>query len=141
MPHSIKISRSFACWTLPLLIFSSGAWAKPACDSIETRKAVLQYFEGDAQNPLVEYAIKSATPGKDTRQAKPKNPVQANSKPLYQLGDRIVTSAKSRDKLTLKCSGPLSVAVSDIKATKELIFTVQQAKDGKLSVSVEPFQF
>ena len=75
------------------------------------------------------------------RQAKPKNAAQANTRPLYQLGDRIVTASTSRDKLTLKCSGPLSVAVSDIKATKELIFTVQQPKDGKLSVSVEPFQF
>lgn len=139
MPHSIN--RSLACWTFPLLILSSACWAKPACDSIETRKAVLQYFEGDTQNPLVEYAIKNATPGKEARQPKTKNSAQANSKPLYQLGERIVTSSTSRDRLTLKCSGPLSVAVSDIKATKELIFTVQQAKDGKLSVSVEPFQF
>lgn len=139
MPH--PINRSLACWTFLLVVFSGGAWAKPACDSIETRKAVLQYFEGDAQNPLVEYAIRNATPGKDARQSKPKNSGQANTKPLYQLGERIVTASKSRDKLTLKCSGPLSVAVSDIKATKELVFTVQQAKDGKLSVSVEPFQF
>lgn len=141
MLHSININRSLACWTFPLLIISTGALAKPACDSIETRKAVLQYFEGDAQNPLVEYAIKNASPGKEARQAKPKNAGQANTRPLYVLGERIVTASKSRDKLTLKCSGPLSVAVSDIKATKELIFTVQQAKDGKLSVSVEPFQF
>jgi hypothetical protein len=139
MSHSIN--RSLVCWSLPLLIISSSCWAKPACDSLATRKAVLQYFEGDAQNPLVEYAVKNATSGKEARQAKPKNSAQANTRPLYLLGERIVTASTSRDRLTLKCSGPLSVAVSDIKATKELIFTVQQAKDGKLSVSVEPFQF
>jgi len=32
-------------------------------------------------------------------------------------------------------------AVGDIKATKEVTFTVQQSSDGKISVAVDPFQF
>src|SRR5262245_18198471 len=104
----MAINQSLVTWTFTFLIFSSGCWAKPACDSIETRKAVLQYFEGDAQNPLVEYAIRNATPGRNAPQARSKNPGQANTRPLYQLGERIVTASKSRDRLTLKCSGPLS---------------------------------
>ena len=46
-----------------------------------------------------------------------------------------------QDKLTVKCSGGISAAVGDIKATKEITFTVQQSSDGKISVSVDPFQF
>jgi len=64
-----------------------------------------------------------------------------SAKPLYQLGQKIVTASTSKDKLTLKCSGELSVAVGDLMATKEVNFQVQQSADGKLSVSVEPFQF
>jgi len=33
------------------------------------------------------------------------------------------------------------VTVGQTKASKEVDFTVQQASDGKTSVSVEPFQF
>ena len=137
----LAINRSFAFLVFPFLMFSSESRAKPACDSIETRKAVLQYFEADQNNALVDYAMKNATPGTDAAKPKSKKAAQANMKPLYQLGDRIVPASKVRDKLTMKCSGPISVSVGDVKATKELIFTVQQAKDGKLSVSVEPFQF
>lgn len=138
---SLAINRSLAFWVSGFLIISSDSWARLECDSIETRKAVLQYFEADRQNALVDYAMKNATPGTDSARTKSKKAAQANMKPLYQLGERIVPASKTRDKLTMRCSGPLSVSVGDIKATKELIFTVQQARDGKLSVSVEPFQF
>ena len=60
---------------------------------------------------------------------------------VQRLATRIVTTSTSNDKLTLKCSGAISAAVGDTKATKEVTFTVQQSSDGKLSVSVDPFQF
>jgi hypothetical protein len=53
----------------------------------------------------------------------------------------MVTTSTSKDKRTLQCSGGISVAVGDLKATKEINFTVQRSSDGKLSVSVAPFQF
>jgi hypothetical protein len=51
----------------------------------------------------------------------------------------MVTVSTDDTKRTLKCSG--AVTVGDVKASKEVNFTVQQASDGKSTVSVEPFQF
>jgi hypothetical protein len=64
-----------------------------------------------------------------------------NKKPLYVLGEKIVTTSASEDKRTLTCNGAISVTVGRTKASKEVNFTVQQASDGKISVSVVPFQF
>ena len=105
--------------------------ARPECDSIETRSAVLQIVSDDHRNPLVDYAAKNST-------AKPS---LENTRPLYLLGQRIVTTSTSQDKRTLRCSGAISVSVGNIKASKEVDFTVQQSSDGKISVSVDPFQF
>jgi hypothetical protein len=52
----------------------------------------------------------------------------------------MATSARYQ-KRTLQCSGEISVTVGDVKAFKEAEFSVQKATDGKLSVSVTPFQF
>jgi hypothetical protein len=60
---------------------------------------------------------------------------------MYLLGDKMVTVSTGDNKRTMKCSGALSVTVGEAKATKEVNFTVQQAADGKTTVSVEPFQF
>jgi hypothetical protein len=117
--------------SLPLLIVLSGCDAGPECDSIQTRNAVLQIVSDDHRNPLVNYAAKNST-------AKPN---LENTKPLYVLGEKIVTTSTSQDKRTLQCSGAISVSVGDVKASKQVDFTVQQSQDGKLSVSVAPFQF
>jgi hypothetical protein len=114
-----------------LLIVLSGCSATPECDSMETRTAVLQIVSDDHRNAMIDYAAKNST-------AKP-NP--ENTKPLYLLGERIVTASTSKDKRTLQCSGAISVSVGDIKVTKEVEFTVQRSTDGKISVSVVPFQF
>ncbi|KWV52914.1 hypothetical protein AS156_09775 [Bradyrhizobium macuxiense] len=108
-----------------------GCSDKLDCDSIETRKAVLQMVADDHRNPLAKYAAKEST-------AKPSS---ENTKPLYLLGDKIVTTSVSADKRTLQCSGAISAAVGDTKASKKIDFTVQQTSDGKISVSVVPFQF
>lgn len=131
--------RSLVCWSFPFLVVSSGCIAAPECDSIETRKAVLQFVLGDGNNPLVTYAAKNSMAGKTSAAANSQN--SESEKPLYQLGQKIVTTSTSKDKLTVKCSGGISAAVGDTKATKEVTFTVQQSTDGKISVSVDPFQF
>ena len=64
-----------------------------------------------------------------------------DSKPLYQLGQKIVTTAAKDGKKTLQCSGGISVSVGDTKATKEIEFSVQRSSDGNISVAVVPFQF
>jgi hypothetical protein len=120
------------------LFASSGCIAAPECDSIETRKAVLQFVSGDGSNPLATYAAKNSTAGKTATAAESQ---PKSETPLYQLGEKIVTTSTSKDKLTVKCSGGISAAVDDIKATKEVTFTVQQSSDGAISVSVDPFKF
>jgi hypothetical protein len=130
MPYSRDQSLLF--FGLPFLMLLSGcSRGGPECDSPETRSAVLQTIQDDHSNPLVAYAAKNST-------AKPS---PDNARPLYTLGDKIVTTSTSKDKKTQQCSGGISVSVGDAKATKEVDFTVQQSPDGKLSVSVMPFQF
>ncbi|MBR1150472.1 hypothetical protein [Bradyrhizobium sp. JYMT SZCCT0428] len=132
-------SRSLGCWILPFLVVSSECIAAPECDSLEARKAVLQFVLDDGKNPLVTYAAKNSTAAKTSTDSISQH--SKSEKPLYQLGQRIVTTSTSKDKLTVKCSGEISAAVGNIKATKEVTFTVQQSSDGKTSVSVDPFQF
>lgn len=113
------------------MISLGGCEPKLECDSPETRKAVLDAVSDDHRNPLVEFAARNSTA---------KASLDSN-KPLYLLGDKIVTTSTSKDKRTLQCSGAMSVTVGDVKASKEVEFAAQRMADGKLSVSVTPFQF
>lgn len=117
--------------SFPVLVVLGGCGDQLECDSIETRKAVLQTISNDHRNPLVNYAAKESTA----------KPTAENSEPQYLLGEKIVTTSASGDKRTLQCSGGISVSVGDIKASKEVEFTVQKSTDGKIAVSVAPFQF
>jgi hypothetical protein len=128
---SNSLGRWLAACTVPLLLLLASCGDKLDCDSIETRNAVLRTVADDHRNPLVNYAAKNSTA-----------PANAdNAKPLYLLGERIVTTSVSADKRTLQCSGAMSVSVGDTKASKEIDFTIQQGADGAISVSVVPFQF
>jgi hypothetical protein len=137
--------RPLGLLSLLCLVFLAACGAKPECDSFETRNAVLQFISDNHNNPLAVYAAKNSTANKDgSNNSSPDAAKSANSekeKPLYRLGERIVTTSTSDDKRTLKCSGAISATVGDTKASKEVNFTVQQLPDGKISVSVEPFQF
>jgi hypothetical protein len=137
--------RSLLFFVIPFLMLLSGCDAKPECDSIETRNAVLNIVSNDGGNALVAYAARnsSANKGEATNSSaeESKSVAPDGTKPLYLLGQKIVTTSTSNDKRTLQCSGGLSVALGDLKATKEINFTVQKSSDGKISVSVAPFQF
>ena len=141
MPYLRKrpIVFSIVFCSFPFLILLGGCDVKPECDSFEARSAVLQAVSDDHNNALVEYAAKNpnmAKPGDAGSDAE-----KSKQRPLYLLGEKIVTTSTSKDKQTLKCSGSISATVGDTKATKEIDFTVQQSAGGKLSVSVVPFQF
>jgi hypothetical protein len=115
-----------------------GAWVKR---TVQTRQIV----SDDHNNALAMYAAKNSTVVKEkssnaTSEAE-KSANLESTKPLYLLGGKIVTTSTSADKRTLKCSGSMSVTVGDAKASKEVNFTVQQSSDGKITVSVAPFQF
>ncbi len=136
MPYFRK--RPIVFWCFPFLFVLSGCEAKPECDTFETRNAVLQTVSNDHKNPLVEYAAKSSNIAKST--AANSEAEKSNQRPLYVLGEKIITTSASKDKRTLKCSGSISATVGDTKASKEVNFTVQQS-NGKITVSVDPFQF
>ena len=136
MPHFRR--RPTVFWSLPFLIFLGGCDAKPECDSFETRNAVLKTVSEDHQNALAEYAAKSSNLAKSSDANSEAE--KSKQQPLYVLGEKIVTTSTSKDKRTLKCSGSISATVGDTKASKEVNFTVQQS-DGKITVSVDPFQF
>jgi hypothetical protein len=137
--------RSLLFWSFPLLIFLGGCDAKPECDSFETRSAVLQTVSDDHNNALVAYAARNSTALKeksDNASSEAEKSAKSDStKPRYRLGERMVTISTSADKRTLTCSGLISVTVGELKASKEVNFTVQQSSDGKVAVSVAPFQF
>jgi hypothetical protein len=124
---------------LGFLILLSGCDAKPECDSFETRNAVLQIVSDDHNNALVKYAAKNSTMAQSSDSTSEAE--KSKQQPFYHLGEKIVTTSTSEDKRTLKCSGSVSATVGDTKASKEVNFTVQQSSDGKVSVSVAPFQF
>jgi hypothetical protein len=126
-------------WSLLFPIFLAGCDAKPECDSFETRNAVLQAVTDDHNNPLVKYAAQNSDIAKSS--ASKSEAEKSKERPLYLLGDKMVTTSTSEDKRTLKCSGAISVTVGGTNASKEIDFTVQKPPDGKISVSVDPFQF
>jgi hypothetical protein len=132
--------RLLAFWSFPVLIFLSGCDAKPECDSFETRNAVLQTVSDDHKNALAKFAAQNSTMVKSS-DVSSSEAEKATRQPLYLLGEKIITTSTSEDKRTLKCSGAISATVGDTKASKEINFTVQQSPDGKISVSVDPFQF
>jgi hypothetical protein len=131
--------RSVVFWSCSFLLLLNGCGAKPECDSFETRDAVLKAVLNDHKNALGKYAAENSTAVKsgDTGPEREK----AKQQPSYLLGDKMVTVSTSRDKRTLTCSGSISATVGDAKASKEIDFTVQQSPEGKISVSVKPFQF
>jgi hypothetical protein len=137
MPQFRKRSVVFS--TCSFLIFLSGCSAKPECDSFETRDAVLKSVSDDHNNALGKYAAENSTMAKPSDASSESK--KSRQRPLYLLGEKIVTTSTNKDKRTLTCSGSISVTVGDAKASKEIDFTVQQLSDGKLSVSVTPFQF
>src|SRR5580658_116900 len=125
-------------WSFPILIILSGCEAKPECDSTETRNAVLQTVSDDHNNALVQFAAKNSTVAKSSDANAEAE--KSKQQPSYVLGEKIVTTSTSKDKRTLKCSGSISATIGDTKASKEVNFTVRQL-DGKITVSVDPFQF
>jgi hypothetical protein len=150
--HHSEISMTFrqrsqVAWSFPFLVLASACGATPECDSFETRSAVLQTVSDDQNNALANFAAKNSSQAKpesndaESEGEKSTNLENSKQKPLYQLGQNIVTTSTSKDKRTLTCSTSISVTIGDTKASKEVNFTVQKSSDGKISVSVTPFQF
>ena len=105
----------------------------------------LKTVSDDSNNALVDYAAKNSS----AVEARVNNaPTEAEKSAIwdkarqgasYRLDDTIGMNSRSRRAAT--CSALLYATVEDATAQKQVDFKVEQAADGKLSVSVTPFQF
>lgn len=135
-------------WSLPvLLLLSACGGAEPECDTSDTRNSVIKSVSDNSNNPLVNYAAKDSKAVQErmknasTESEKTAILEKARQGAAYTLGDTISTNSKSKDKRAVTCSGLLSATVEDTTAQKQVDFKVEQRPDGKVSVSVSPFQF
>ena len=132
-------NRTLIFFSLPLLVVLGGCDPGPQCDSSENRDAVLQAFAADRSNALARFVASQADIVHPQDAAA--STTKPDQSPTYLLDQEMVTLSSSDHQRTLKCSGVLSATIGDTSASKEFNFTVRQASDGKLTVSVEPFQF
>src|ERR1700759_3677309 len=95
MPYFLK--PSLVLLGLPVSIILGGCGAKPECDSFETRNAVLQAIADDHNNALATFAARNPNPVKSGDASSESD----KQKPLYVLGEKMVTMGASEDKRTL----------------------------------------
>jgi hypothetical protein len=137
-----------ALWSLPVVLLLSGCGeAAPECDTSDTRNSVVTIVASNKHNPLVKYAARNSTAvqtrlgGANTDAEKSGILEEADERASYALDAAISTNSTSRDNREVTCSGVLSATVDDATAQKQVDFKVQKAPDGRMSVSVTPFQF
>ncbi|MGY8685322.1 hypothetical protein Q2941_47505 [Bradyrhizobium sp. UFLA05-153] len=133
---------------LPVLLLLSGCGGTtPECDFLDTRSTVVKIISDDSNNALVNYAVENSRAvaamlsNANTESEKLAILEKARRGAAYRLDDTIRTNSRSRAKRAVTCSGLLHVTVEDVTAQKEVDFKVEQAADGKISISVSPFQF
>jgi hypothetical protein len=148
--HSMKYfrERQTILWSLlALLLLSDCTGTELECDSLDTRSSVIKIISDDSNNALVDYAAKNSSAvearvnNASTEAEKSAIWEKARQGASYRLGDTIATNSKSKDKRAVTCSALLSATVEDATAHKQVDFKVEQTADGKMSVSVSPFQF
>ena len=138
--------RSSVIWCLPVLLTLSGCGdAGPECGSLDARNSVLRIVADNKNNRLVNYAAQNSdsfvemVSHANAEADKSAILEKAKQGAIYTLDDTIVVNSRNRAAAT--CTGLLSVKVGDTTAQKEVEFKVEQAADGKTSVSVKPFLF
>jgi hypothetical protein len=130
-----------------LLLLSGCGEEGPECDSLNTRNSIVMIVSDDNNNALVNYAVKNsnsvAAMVRDTKSKADKLAIweKARRGAVYTLDDTIRMKSRNRATRVVTCSGLLYVTVADTTAQKEVEFKVEQAKDGKMFVSVSPFLF
>lgn len=137
---------SLVLWCFPvLLLLSSCGAVGPECGSLDARNSVIKMVADDHNNSLVNYAVKNSSSveemASNANAEAEKSAIWEKAKQgaIYTLDDTIVMNSRKARAVT--CTGLLYVKVGDTTAEKELEFEVEQAADGKTSVSVKPFLF
>lgn len=134
------------CFTGLILLSGCGKAEPEVCGSLEIRNSIVKMIANDSNNPLVNYAAKNSSAVAallgDTNEAE-KLSIFENAKrgAIYALDDKIVAKSKDRATHSVNCIGFLDVTVAETTAQKEVEFRVEQTRDGKMLVSVNPFLF
>src|SRR6202035_1258477 len=132
---------------LPVLLLLGCGEAAPECDSLDTRNTVIKVISDDSNNALVNYAAKNSSvvaamvSNANTEVEKAAIWEKARQGAAYRLDDTIRTNSRNKAKRAVTCTGLLYATVEDATAQKEVDFEVEQTADGKMSISVSPFQF
>ena len=132
---------------LPVLLLLGCGEAAPECDSLDTRNTVIKVISDDSNNALVNYAAKNSSVvaamarNANTEAEKLTILEKARRDAAYRLDDTIRTNSTNKARRAGTCTGLLYATVKDTTAQKELDFKVEQTADGKISISVSPFQF
>ena len=136
------------CLYLPVLLLLTGCGgATPECDSLDTRSTVVKIVSADSNNALVNFAVKNSETvaamvgNANTEADKLAILEKARQGASYRLDDTIRTNPRSKANRAVTCTGLLNVTVEDVTAQKEVDFKIEQAADGKTSISISPFQF
>jgi len=135
------------CLSVLLLVSGCGDAGGPECDSPDARNSVLKTISDNSNNALVDFVAKNS----DTVAARVSNASteteksaiwqQARQGAVYKLDDSIIMNSRNRKGRAVTCTALLYATVEESTAQKEVDFKVEQAPDGKLSVTVKPFQF
>ena len=124
-----------------------GSGTGPQCDSADARNSVVKIVSDDSNNALVNYAARNsgavAEMANHTNTEAEKSAIleKARKRAAYKLDETIRTGSRNKAQRTVTCVGLLYATVEDATAEKEVDFKVEQTTDGKISVSVAPFQF
>ncbi len=146
---------SLAPWFFPVLLLLSGCGdVGPDCESADVRNSVVRIVSDDRNNPLLNFAVENSdavaewernsasarTRGVTDAEAE-KRAVwdKAKQEAVYTLDEIISVNSKNRS--AASCTGLLYVRIGDTTVEKSVDFRVEQAADGKISVSVKPFSF
>ena len=130
-----------------LLLLSGCGEATPECDTLDTRNTVIKIISDDSHNALVNYAVKNSSAvaamvsNTNTEAEKLAIWEKARQGAAYRLDDTIRTNSINKANRAVTCTGLLYATVEDVTAQKELDFKVEQTADGKISISLSPFQF
>jgi hypothetical protein len=107
----------------------------------------MKSIAGNSSNALVDYlvresdAVKARVDAAKSDAEKSGILEEAREAASYRLSDTITTNSKSNDRRAVTCSAIMFATVEDTTAEKQVDFRVEQESDGKVSVSVTPFQF
>ncbi len=130
-----------------LLLLSGCGGATLECDSLDTRNTVVKVISDDSNNALVNYAAKNSSvvaamvSNANTEVEKLAVLEKARQGAAYRLDNTIRTNSINKARRAVTCTGLLYATVEDATAQKEFDFKVEQTADGKISISVSPFQF